>query len=287
MAALFRSSRIALALACALLPLQQLAASEDRQREARPSLALMGSVPIFWGEPQSLGEIVEGSAPAHWARGLIEADHNLDPLDFLTPEKLAGHDYLLMAQPRALAPSENVALDEWVRAGGRLLLFADPMMTGESRFALGDRRRPMDVALLSPILAHWGLEMEFDEAQEEGVREASSYYGYDLPVNLAGRFVRKGNECMPRGEDEMMARCALGQGRALIVADAAILDLAGPHPGAEAALRGLLQDVFGDYGDSAGNVAWRMAFYNRTHAVLPPSAPDPAAAEAPPPPRDP
>lgn len=284
---LFRSNRIALRLACALLPLQPLAAEEDAAGEARPSLALMGSVPIYWGEPQSLGEIVEGRAPTHWARALIETDFDLVPLDFLTPEALAGHDYLLMAQPRALAPSENIALDDWVRAGGRLLLFADPMMTGESRFALGDRRRPMDVALLSPILSHWGLELHYDETQLAGLRESSSYYGYKIPVNLAGRFVRQGDECMPRGEDDLMARCALGEGRVLILADAAIVDVDGPHEGAAQALEGLLDDVFGDFGENAGNVAWRMPFYNRTHAILPPSVDAPAAKKKPPRPVDP
>ena len=66
----------------------------------------------------------------------------------------------MMIQPRPLSPQENVALDNWVAAGGRLLLFADPALTEDSAFAIGDRRRPQDVVLLSPILARWGLELE-------------------------------------------------------------------------------------------------------------------------------
>ena len=51
-----------------------------------------------------------------------------------------------------------------MRGGGRVLLFADPMLTRHSAFALGDRRRPQDVVLLSPILARWRLELQFDES---------------------------------------------------------------------------------------------------------------------------
>ena len=74
---------------------------------------------------------------------------------------------LLLAQPRALSGPENVALDAWVRGGGHLLLFADPMMTGESRFGIGDRQRPQDVILLSPILNRWCRDPQFDQNQPQ------------------------------------------------------------------------------------------------------------------------
>jgi hypothetical protein len=121
----------------------------------------------------------------HWARPVLEQRFRLVPLDYLSADALAPHDTLLLAQPRALSAEENVALDGWVRGGGSLLLFADPMMTGESRFNLGDRRRPQDVALLSPILTHWDLELVFDDSQAAGLRFLGGN-GPQLPVNLAG-----------------------------------------------------------------------------------------------------
>src|SRR5688500_18207995 len=133
-----------------------------------PELGLMGTIPIYWGEAGDFGEVLAGSGNAHWARARLETDYQLSPLDTLDEDSLAGIDLLLLAQPRALSPAENVALDAWVRGGGRLLLFADPMLTGESRFAIGDRRRPQDVILLSPILDHWGLAVAFDDDRPAG-----------------------------------------------------------------------------------------------------------------------
>ena len=49
---------------------------------------------------------------------------------------------LLAAQPQALTAERLVALDDWVRAGGRLVLLADPSLRWESSRPLGDRFRP-------------------------------------------------------------------------------------------------------------------------------------------------
>ena len=214
--------------------------------DPRPRLALMGTVPLYWGEAEDFGELLDASNHAHWARAEIEQDLALAPLDFLTAEALEPYRFLLLAQPRALAGEENVALDAWVREGGRVLIFADPMMTGESRFALGDRRRPNDVVLLSPILAHWGLELLYDESQQFGLHDAADAGDSALiPVNLPGRLeVVSGEECASPREDLLIARCTVGKGQALIVADAAMIDFEGPHDGAANALHALLREIF-------------------------------------------
>ncbi|MEL1249520.1 Gldg family protein [Aurantiacibacter gilvus] len=211
----------------------------------QPALALMGTVPIYWGEPADFGETLQGEAEPHWARAVLEQGFALAPVDYLSEEVLAGYDYLLLAQPRGLSAEENVALDTWVREGGRLLLFADPLMTGESRFGIGDRRRPQDVALLSPILARWGLELTFDEAQAEGLQQAD-HFGDPLPVNMRGAWDYSGatRECTIPG-DALLAHCRIGAGQALLVADAAMLDIAGPYPHAESALTWLLEHGLG------------------------------------------
>lgn len=262
--------RIELALAAALL----LAGAQSGQaqdepsetRDARPAVALMGTIPIYWGEAAGLAEILEGDKHAHWARGVMEGDFRLAPLDFLTEETLADHDFLLMAQPRALAPSENVALDAWVRGGGRLLLFADPMMTGESRFSFGDRRRAQDVTLLSPLLAHWGLEMLFDEEQSAQL-QMRDFAGQRLPVNLPGQFRSlSAGECVIRAEG-LAAACRPGEGFALILADAAMLDFAGPWPEAEEGLGMLIDEAFARNGDGAGNGGEALGQGAENHAI--------------------
>jgi hypothetical protein len=230
--------RAALALAVCATP----AVAQDAPE--RPQLALMGTVPIYWGDAADIGETLAGSAQSHWARAVLEDYATLAPVDYLSAENLAQYRYLMLAQPRGLTAEENVALYAWVRGGGRLLLFADPMMTGDSRFGIGDRRRPQDVALLSPILAHWGLQLAFDADLAEGLRDAD-HFGDPLPVNMRGEWsyaepesgVEQGmaRECNIPG-DALLSHCRIGAGQALLVADAAMLDLAGPYLHAETAL---------------------------------------------------
>ena len=217
-----------------------------------PELGLMGTIPIYWGEAGDFGEVLAGGENAHWARVRLETDYELSPLDTLDESSLAGIDLLMLAQPRALSPAENVALDAWVRGGGRLLLFADPMLTGESRFAIGDRRRPQDVILLSPILDHWGLALAFDEERPAGpmlVRAGNTA----IPVNLPGSLdVGSGEAECAILVAQVLAECRIGRGRALVLADAALLDLHEPHPGAAAALDWMAARAFAPVGDRAG-----------------------------------
>jgi hypothetical protein len=123
-------------------------------------IGLYTSLPIFWRETHELSGLLDADAPHHWALDVIGSHGTVLPLDSLPVSggalPLPREGLLVMAQPRSLAPDENVTLDKWVRAGGHVLLFADPMLMGESGFALGDKRRPQDVVLLSPILARWG-----------------------------------------------------------------------------------------------------------------------------------
>ena len=141
--------------------------SSKGQGGAEP-LLLFTSLPVYWPEAADLATTLKGEEPPHWARRAIEERRALRPVDTLDAATLKGRRDLLMIQPRPLSPAENVALDEWVATGGRLLLFADPALTAATTFALGDRRRPQDIVLLSPILARWGLRLEFDAEQAAG-----------------------------------------------------------------------------------------------------------------------
>jgi hypothetical protein len=228
---------------------------QGREAAALPELGLMGTIPIYWGESARFGDLLGGKGQPHWARAELERSYRLEPVDMLDDAALAKLDYLLLAQPRALSPAENVALDKWVRGGGKLLLFADPLMTGGSLYAIGDRRRPQDVILLSPILAHWGLELQFVEDENPGyaTREIA---GAGVPVNLPGRFVPAGAErdCTLAGNG-LLARCTIEGGTATILADAAVLDPEAPRAEAASALKRLMTLAFGRGGDRAGKAA--------------------------------
>lgn len=232
------------------------AAHDVAQSEARPALGIMGTIPIYWGESGgNFDALLAGEGEAHWAKAQLERNYRLEPIDYLSSEAIESHRFLLLAQPRGLSPEENVALDGWVRKGGRLLLFADPMMTGHSHYGLGDRRRPQDVTLLSPILAHWGLQLRFDDAQTEGVY-GREIRGHAIPVNLPGQFaLLEGKEdCITLG-DSLAAHCRLGEGQALILADAALLDEEGPWKNAASGLDRLLGEIFGEMQGGEGTGA--------------------------------
>lgn len=188
----------------------------------RPSLGLMTTLPLLWGEQASFGDILANEEAPGWVRGALEERFRLEPLDVLDGAALAGVRLLVLAQPRALSPQENVALDAWVRGGGRVLIFADPLLTAHSRFPIGDRRRPQDVVLLSPLLTHWGLALSFDEDQTEGKREVV-VAGQPIQIEQAGTLaVTDTAECAISGQG-LLARCAIGKGRATIFADAHVL----------------------------------------------------------------
>src|SRR5690606_120191 len=209
---LFRS--LSAALAAALLGCAAAASAQASEQAALPELGLMGTIPIYWGEAGSVEELVSGGSEPHWVRGHLERGYALRPLDTLAAADLADLDVLLLAQPRALSPAENVALDAWVRDGGRLLLFADPMLTGPTRFAIGDRRRPQDVILLSPILTHWGLELQFDVDRPEGAATVMAD-GREIPINRPGSFVvRDAAAGCTVAAEGLLATCRIGQGKA-------------------------------------------------------------------------
>jgi hypothetical protein len=203
-----------------------LALTRPDPQEDKPAVGLFTSLPIYWAESESIAETLNSRASPHWVRTALGVDYRLIPLDTVETAELGGLGHLVMAQPRPLAPAENVSLDSWVRQGGRLLLFADPMLTEHSRFMLGDKRRPQDVVLLSPILRRWGLQLEFDEDQPDLERNVP-FRGGPLPVRLAGTFRQILSEsevdCQLDGE-EVIARCAIGKGRVVVIADAALLN---------------------------------------------------------------
>lgn len=235
------------------------APAEERVDDTHLGLGLMGTVPIYWGEADSLSQQISGDFQTHWARSFLEQDYSLAPIDYLSADRLAVHQRLLLVQPRGFSPEENVALDEWVRAGGQLLLFADPWMTGYSRFGIADRRRPQGVTLLSNILTHWGLSLEYDPEQEAGVL-FERIGDYEVPVNIPGRFVLADEAGVDEGADAspcaisetaILAQCAIGEGSVVILADAAMLDLA-PIGGAREGFALLLARAFGENGENAG-----------------------------------
>lgn len=193
----------------------------------------MTSLPIYWELGQGLEEFARGEADLPWQRTAMSQCYSIVALDTLSPvaglspddpdtDPLEGIEHLAIIQPRGLSPSDNVALDNWVRAGGRLLLVLDPMLTGEYELPLGDPRRPVDSAAIPPVVKRWGMEISFDEQQELALKEARLDLGH-LWLSLPGRIARDQtlNPTCRLAIEDAIARCRVEKGWVTLLADAA------------------------------------------------------------------
>ena len=182
----------------------------------RQDLMLLSALPLVWGE---LGPLDDRARPAA-AYGALEREFRIRPLDALDARSLGSGGLLLAAQPRALAPEELVALDDWVRGGGRALILTDPMLHWPSELPFGDVRRPPAIGLLGPLLAHWGLELEPPRQAAAAVTSiAAGGEPRRIILFAPGRFRARGGACAVRAEG-LVAECRLGKGRAILIPDA-------------------------------------------------------------------
>lgn len=168
-------------------------ATAGRSPKAKPRLLLLTSLPIVFGERFAL----QAGSPL-LAR--LERDYEVVPIAAAEPGLLAGHDRLLMAHPRAQPAELLVALDAWVRGGGRVLLLADPKLEWDSAKPLGDLSRPPPYFADTGLLLHWGVRLDATGASQ-------------------GQLVATGAGCRVESGG-LVARCRVGKGEARIVADA-------------------------------------------------------------------
>lgn len=222
-------------------------AVSSRQPKPQQPIGLFTALPLLWQDGGGLGaELNPGSKP-HWAKQVLDEHGGAVPLDTLDsasgPRSLAGLHRLVIAQPRVLSPSENVALDDWVRGGGHLLLIIDPAYTEESAYPIGDPRRPPAQAMLSPILTRWGLELQFD-ADQPLEAKVQDVMGMKVPTVLAGHFATRGQDNCRLWGNGLAVTCAIGRGRIFALADAALLERDDPGGSGERAFSALLDSAF-------------------------------------------
>lgn len=187
----------------------------------RPSLLLLTSLPLLFGEGFTLDQT--GSA----ALTRLQSRYGVRTIALADRASLAGHQLLLLAHPRAQTAEALVDLDAWVRAGGRVLLLADPALDWPSERPLGDRLRPPPGFSDTGLLAHWGVTLSPPSQRGLVVETVGGRkVGFSSPGRLtAARCVMDGGSTI--------ARCGIGRGRVTIIADA---DLLNPdESGAEAA----------------------------------------------------
>lgn len=201
-------------------------------RKAAPSenepLVLMSSIDLRWGEAE-FGALAKGEVEPDPLYKRLEETRKIIAADNIAQLQASKAKVALLVQPRAFAPEELVRLDQWVRAGGRLLFFADPALQWPSDFPIGDPARPLFTSMHSPLFNHWGIELVLPVDAEASTAEAQIDVGqYAIRTLSAGQWqplpAGKGSDghCRIAGE-AMIAECRPGKGQVILVADADLL----------------------------------------------------------------
>lgn len=191
----------------------------------RRPLGLMTTLPLQWSDGGIEADLSDNAEP-HPAYVRLQQEYEIIPIDDFAALDKKSFGVMLLAQPRALDPSDLVELDAWVRAGGHLMVLADPALQWGSLYPLGDKRRPLFTSMLSPLFSHWGLELVLPLTDEKPVvlRDVD---GGTIRTQTPGEWLMKaggeGAACTIEPA-RLVARCKIGKGKALLVADADLLD---------------------------------------------------------------
>ncbi|MEQ1726214.1 MAG: Gldg family protein [Sphingopyxis sp.] len=211
-----------------------------------PRVAVMTSLPLT-GSQNGVAAVLAGEGADEPALALLRRRYRVTMVDAVDSAALANANILLLAHPHALAPQQYVAIDAWVRGGGRAMILADGLSSWPPLYPLGDPRNPPLTSLLTPLLSHWGVTLDAPPglvASEEAVVDS----GQRLHLYSAGRFAIQGGGCRLLAS-AAIADCRIGHGRAIIVADADWLD---------ASHWGGVTGVGGPANWHSGNMLWLM-----------------------------
>lgn len=195
-----------------------------RQGVAEPvgsRIAFLTALPLF-AASAAPSEILNGPDQRAAIIRVLSERHQIIPVARLDEKALSG-SMLIIAQPRGLAGEELVALDAWVRQGGKALIFTDPELVWPSDLPLGDPRRAPPIGLLDPLLSHWGLELVSPAMNDDGPVQKIGIGQFSVAVAWAGQWQTRNPDCTIES-DALVANCRIGKGQVLLVADADMLD---------------------------------------------------------------
>ena len=219
----------AAALTLAAIP-REPAPLPPRPENERPRLLLLTSLPLLFGEDFSL----QGGDSTALTK--LTTRYRIVPISVTDGAGLKQGRLLLMAHSLSQTAENLVTLDQWVRAGGRVLLLADPLLEWPSKRPLGDPLRPPPMFMDTGLLAHWGLRLDAPDERGPALRKLG---GFQVLAVSPGRLT---GSCRI-SPDELVAHCRIGKGEAIIIADADLLDADRLGSRAEHNLDGLLEEL--------------------------------------------
>lgn len=186
-----------------------------------PPATMLTGLPLRWSGGGDIASMIAEGAPDDPALVRLEALGPLTLVDSLSDNPPAAGGALLLAHPRALAPQDLVAVDDFVRKGGRAVLLADALSGWPGHHAIGDPRNPPVTSLLTPLMDHWGITLGAAPAGESKPLPVD-VDGARLNLFSAGRFDRLPATCRAIAAG-YVATCRVGRGEAWLVGDADLL----------------------------------------------------------------
>ena len=185
-----------------------------RPSSSKPQLLLLTSLPIVFPEGFTL------KGPKSPVLERLEEEYRVFPISVADRQSLRGHKILLMAQPQAQPAAVLVQLDQWVRTGGHVLLLADPALEWPSERPFGDPLRPPPAYPDTGLLAHWGLRLY---APAGFGSKSLDVTGEHIRTAAPGELAATSGDCEVESGG-LEARCRIGRGKAVVIADADFLD---------------------------------------------------------------
>lgn len=188
-------------------------------------LVLMSSIDLRWGEAE-FGALAKGEAEPDALYQRLSETHKIIAVDNVAQLQASRAKVALLVQPRPFTPEELVRLDQWVRAGGRLLFFADPALQWPSDLPIGDPARPLFTSMHSPLFAHWGIELVLPmEAETESAESDVQIGTHGVQIISAGQWqsLATSDQVCRIGKTPLIAECRPGKGQVILVADADLL----------------------------------------------------------------
>lgn len=186
-----------------------------------PAAVMLTGLPLRWSGSADFAAMISAGTADDPALARLEAAGPMLLVDSLVDPMPPPGAALLIAHPRALAPRELVAIDGFVRGGGRAVVLADALSGWPSRHPLGDPRNPPVTSLLTPLLDHWGVTLA---AAPTGQQEAQpvDIDGARLNLFSAGHFERLPPTCRAFA-GRRVAHCRIDKGDVWLVGDADLI----------------------------------------------------------------
>jgi len=188
-----------------------------RAEADRPKLLLLTSLPILFPDRVTLDSKPEPALAA------LRSRYTLVPISVTDPKSLYNQRLLLMAQPQAQPAEDLVALDAWVRGGGKVLLLADPALEWPSDRPLGSALRPPVAFPDTGLLAHWGLRLDAPGGLGQKTVETGQS---KIETASPGTLVPTGENCSV--DNGFVAHCLIEKGEVTVIADADFLNVSDP-----------------------------------------------------------